>query len=352
MVPVHTQTRKEIEDNRILVRVSPGHPCLSMSPYATMIEINKFLNEKLVREIQITKTGFAICPISALVQEVLYSRMSDSESFLSTKGICKVEKPTNHSAYLLSGIPRTYAGFNGNRVETFEITARTISEALRDLTNVAPIDVIESRRSSSSQYLAQKERVVLYPAGSSPSRYIPLFGVRVHIKLFPRRIKIPQCGNCFGWHNERTCSRITRGRLCGSTQYIESEHTSCTPGVAHNCPHRFVNCHGPHPADSLECLVRPGKNHRMPSKAEISKIRQAASAARLRLKIMHCDMISKKQKTPAPVDSVMDMNVPASTPPTMRRLFTESPAPTKNRFAALGILTKDKCDTSSTNAFE
>ena len=49
-----------------------------------------------------------------------------------------------------------------------------------------------------------------------------------------------------------------------------------------------MNCHGPHTADSLECLIRPGKDNKLPTKAQIVQIRKAATAARLRLKTAHC----------------------------------------------------------------
>lgn len=49
-----------------------------------------------------------------------------------------------------------------------------------------------------------------------------------------------------------------------------------------------MNCHGPHPTDSLECLIRPRKDNSLPNKAQITQIRKAASAARLRLKTAHC----------------------------------------------------------------
>ncbi|KAI1005574.1 hypothetical protein K3495_g2638 [Podosphaera aphanis] len=72
-----------------------------MSPYAVMLQLNSFLKEKLVSEIQTTKTGFAICPTSSAAQEALIVRMGEIETYLSTRGQCKVEKPTNHKAYLL-----------------------------------------------------------------------------------------------------------------------------------------------------------------------------------------------------------------------------------------------------------
>ncbi|KHJ34831.1 hypothetical protein EV44_g4245 [Erysiphe necator] len=93
------------QDNRLFVRVPPGHTALKMSPYAVMLDLNSFLKETLIREIQVIKTGFAICPTSITARDILYSRTEEIEAYLSTQGQCKVEKPTKPKAYLLSGIP-------------------------------------------------------------------------------------------------------------------------------------------------------------------------------------------------------------------------------------------------------
>ncbi|KAI0998053.1 hypothetical protein K3495_g10136 [Podosphaera aphanis] len=101
---------------------------------------------------------------------------------------CKVEKPTNHKAYLLSGVPRSYAGYNGPEIELVEITAPAISEALLDLTNVVPINVLEPRNASKAEFAARKDRIVLYPEASSPlSRNLSLFGIRIQAKFLPNR---------------------------------------------------------------------------------------------------------------------------------------------------------------------
>ncbi|KAI0991974.1 hypothetical protein K3495_g16212, partial [Podosphaera aphanis] len=159
------QPPKQVEDNRLLVRVAAGHPALSMSPFAVMQQINTFLGEKWVREVQHTKTGFAICPAHTAAQENLSNRIDDIQTFLSTSGECKVEKPCEHAAYRLSGVPRSYAGYNvsTNSIEMVEITASILTEALTDLTNVAPINVLESRSTSSSDFYPQKSWIVLYP---------------------------------------------------------------------------------------------------------------------------------------------------------------------------------------------
>lgn len=154
-----------------------------------MLQFNGFLKEKLIREVQITKTGFAICLFSLAAQETLFSRKSELESFLLTKGDCKVEKPTNHLACLLIGITPLYAGYNGNSIEGVTITVPLISEALRDISDIAPINIIECKYPNMSEHIYNKNWVALYPEGFLLPKMIPLFGVHVQTKLLPKSSK-------------------------------------------------------------------------------------------------------------------------------------------------------------------
>ncbi|POS83539.1 hypothetical protein EPUL_005161 [Erysiphe pulchra] len=319
------------EENRLLVRISPGHPALSSSPYAIMLELNAILEEKLVKEIQIIKTGFAICPVSLEAQEKLVSRMGEIEASLSNRGQCKVEKPGQHVAYRLSCVPRNYTILSGNSLEMKEITATVVSEALTDLTNISPINVLESRGSANIEYISPlKSWIVIYPKGSTLSSVLSLFGVRVTAKILPQRFRTPQCGRCFGWHNERACSRLPRCRICASTNHVESGHTSCDPSRDHFCPPKCANCHGPHTADSLECLIRPNKNNKLPSKVQISEFRKAAAAVKLRLRAAYCENIESHAMT-----ATQDIN----------DLLSEYPSTSGGKFAALA---PDSLDVNST----
>ncbi|KAF5180129.1 Endonuclease/reverse transcriptase protein, partial [Thalictrum thalictroides] len=329
-------TKNNQEDNRLLVRVSTGHPALSMSPYAVLQQLNNYLKENLVREIQNIKTGFAICPASSTAQEKLHARMGEIESFLSTQGECKVEKPETYQAFRLSGVPRAFTGFNGSTMTSTEITEDMVSKALTELTNVVPVKTLPSQNILSNEFSAQRNWIVLYPKGLSLPRSLPLFGVRVSTKLLPKRSRTPQCGKCFGWHNERSCARSPRCRICSSSKHVENDHITCDPSRPHDCPPKCANCHGPHPADSLECLIRPRKDNTLPNKAQITQIRHAAAAARLRLKTAHCGTLGSKDTTPPPTSE--DNLIPPSTSPQISSLFTKSPSPTRNGFQAqLGL---------------
>ncbi|KAI0998686.1 hypothetical protein K3495_g9510 [Podosphaera aphanis] len=169
-----------------------------VQPKSTPEDNRLLVRKKLVREVQSTKTEFVICPVSTEAQEKLIARMGEIEASLCARGQCKVEKPGQHAAYRLSGIPRSYAVFNGSTVELKQFDASVVADALTDLTNVPPISVLESRGSDNSDLSPKKNWTVLYPKGPTLSKILPLFGVRIPAKILPPRSRTPQCGLCFG----------------------------------------------------------------------------------------------------------------------------------------------------------
>jgi hypothetical protein len=93
-----------------------------------------------------------------------------------------------------------------------------------------------------------------------------------------RRTKIMQCNQCWKWHNTRSCARQARCRLCGSTQHTEVNHTNrCNTQPPHTCPPRCLHCHGPHPADHEQCLLRPNKTGTRHTKLQQAEIRRTGS---------------------------------------------------------------------------
>ena len=160
--------------------------------------LNEFQKEKMIREVQTTKNGVAIFPASIPAQEALINRMDALESYLSTHGNRKVKKLTNHAAYLLTSIPRSYIGFNGISVENIPIKALSVAEALMGLANIQLINVFEPQGSNTAQFSHHKDWTALYPEGSILARKLPLFGVYVPAKKLIKKTKMPQCEWCFG----------------------------------------------------------------------------------------------------------------------------------------------------------
>ena len=156
---------------------------------------------------------------------------------------------------------------------------------------------LQPQVSNTAQFSHHQDWIALYLEGSLLARKLPLFGVYVPDKKLTEKTKRPQCGRCFGWHNERTCVWSPRCRLCGSTQHLGNEYISCEPTRPHDYPPRCINCLDPHPTDGLECLFRPKKDNSDPSKSEATRIRKMASAFRLRIEAAHRSIISTQTPT-------------------------------------------------------
>ncbi|KAI0994800.1 hypothetical protein K3495_g13381, partial [Podosphaera aphanis] len=116
---------------------------------------------------------------------------------------------------------------------------------------------------------------------------------------------------------------------------------SYDPSRNHLCPPKCVNCHGPHPADFLECLVRPRKDNTLPTRSQLSEIRKAAAAARLRLKAAHCGIMNVQAETAAPANNEAIQSRP-QTPPTIRGLFAEKSSTTGGKYAVLAQESYDR----------
>ena len=88
-----------------------------------------------------------------------------------------------------------------------------------------------------------------------------------------------QCSRCWNWHNARCCARPPKCRLCGSSEHLEEgHHNRCDTPSPHQCPPRCLHCHGPHPADSPMCLLRPGQGRTALTKGQKLEIRKSCFA--------------------------------------------------------------------------
>lgn len=58
-------------------------------------------------------------------------------TYLSSKGLHKVEKSESINAHRIPGVPQSYTGYKTTLAEITKITVADISETFRDLTNIA-----------------------------------------------------------------------------------------------------------------------------------------------------------------------------------------------------------------------
>jgi hypothetical protein len=90
--PKKTLARSTPLDNRLFVRLPSNHVLRSVSTYSIQRGLNQALERKLVKEIQTTRTGFALCPISPESTDSLEALIPQITALFSKKGPCVVEK--------------------------------------------------------------------------------------------------------------------------------------------------------------------------------------------------------------------------------------------------------------------
>lgn len=307
-------------DNRLFVRLPAGHQARLLSSYIILSQLRSSLGEegKQIKEVQAIRTGFALQPSSTETNtESLFPAIT---KFFGPDSY--IEKANNWQSYRISSIPRSITTFDGlGQLCQEEISPRLMLTALAEATATTPAAAIQTKSSLSTPYSYATDWIVRFPENTPLlPRNLSILGVRASARLLPTRINIIQCDRCFQWHNKRSCARPARCRLCGSTEHPEDKHLNCNP-EPHQCPPRCLHCHGPHPADSPECLLRPTPKGNKLTKQQIAQIRQTCAKARL---AASSSAGCSKAKPPSSSDLIGATPTRSSTPPP--RMVSEPPA--------------------------
>lgn len=290
-------------DSRLFVRLPATHQARPFPGYAILTQLRASLGDAgcYLREVQAVKTGFALCPSSPSDLPALEACIPAITSFFGKDS--HVEKASNWTSYRITNVPRSITVISDlAEVTTSPITPEILLTAIAEAIGATPAAASQTTSSIANPHDYSSSWIVRFP-NDIPSlpRSLLLFGARTAIRLLPVKTTTIQCSRCFQWHNRRSCARPARCRLCGSTGHNEANHPICS-STPHDCPSRCLHCHGPHAADSLECLLRPRPNASPLSKAQKTQIRQTCAEARLRI----CNSAGCSLKTATEATAVTD----------------------------------------------
>jgi hypothetical protein len=267
-------------DNRLFVRLPEDHHARGMDGYAILSGLRAQLGTDagLLKEVQVTKTGFALCPASPDALKTLEARKDSLKGFFRD---CHIERGSRWVSYRVTNVPRKVGQIlDDGSYGLVPVHAQAVVKEVTEATGIPPVAAVETRFSASNPALPFTSWFVNFPEGTTATipRQLRLFGASTTARHLPRKTSVVQCTRCWMWHNARSCARPPRCRQCGSTEHQEGHHPNrCDAAPPHLCPPRCLHCHGPHPADAADCLLRP-KAGRSFTKLQKSEVRSTGSA--------------------------------------------------------------------------
>lgn len=301
-------------ETRLFVRLAPEHKARKAGGFAILCALRDKLGEqgRLLKEVQPTKTGYALCTGSL---EGLAALETHAELITQSFGDCKVERQDKWTTYRLDNVPRTVRLLSGLQ----QVLGSTLRTSITDSINQTPTQVVETAQSAQSHLPSTSWFVSFRTESHTPlPKTLRILGVSVTASIMLYKPKTVQCSRCYHWHNTRSCVRTQRCRICGSSNHSEEEHTTrCSASTPHTCPPRCLHCGGPHTATDPNCLLR--LTYRGPkTKSQRLVITETMKAARKRA------CVAAKCSWKGPQDTQMREPSPKSNTPIRAR----SPEPT------------------------
>lgn len=246
-------------DTRLFVRLGPEHPARVAGSFAILTGLKNSLGEHahLLKEVLSVNSGFALCADST---DSLAALEQHTEKMTKVISNCKIERQAPWTTYRIDNIPRSVRILDkSGNIQNEQVTDCILGEAIHDVTGQTLVRAVETRVSAEKGLYNTSWSVNFLTDSHQPiPRSLRILGTTVNPHLVIFKPKTIQCTNCFQWHNTRSCSRRAHCRICGSNNHTEDKHTSsCAAIPPHQCPAKCVHCGGPHPADNLNCPLRP-----------------------------------------------------------------------------------------------
>lgn len=187
--PKKTPPKETTPDNRLFVRLPNSHAARDMQGYAVLTSLRANLGSDgpLLKDVQTTKTGFALCPTTPNALEALETRKDIITGFF---GQCLVERSPHWVSYRVTNVPRHVGQITDEYKQTLVLVdAQAIAQAVLEATQLAPALVTETTYSISNPALPYLYWFVNFPEGTSTTipRQLRLFGTVATATYLPRK---------------------------------------------------------------------------------------------------------------------------------------------------------------------
>lgn len=254
---------------RIFLRLPADHRARTASPHATLAHLRQLPDHQIalgIKEVQRVPSGLALHPLGLAETAQIFSRKSTIESAIPG---ATAEIEQEWEVYALPNVPRNYRTYTG---ELAPIDRDSVREEFTRQTGLQPHRFYAPGKNPDSNTF-----IMMLP--KDPNHKVPtrvtLFGQSVAVKFKPRQARVTQCRRCWGFHNPLKCTRKPRCRICSASEHQEDGHQAGLPPQP-----RCTNCLGKHPADQLDCPLRPSLHQgvlQRPTKVQVRAFRRTGS---------------------------------------------------------------------------
>lgn len=232
-------------DRRVMIRLRIGHPARQLDDYAIREKIRSVVPDPtLVQDLWKANSGITVlAPTPAKGASLIQHSKPISVALDATR----VGIQQDWTTFVVGLISKQLQTDTVIHIDINHIRAEIASFV--DTTHICHL----KWTNKSLQSLTKGYVRVLVPSTKAPSfpTHLRLFGRPALVNRIKRKISIPVCVRCYGYHNTRTCARPLRCLGCGAL---------CHDGAC-TTPTRCLNCLRPHPATDLNCFARPKLEH-------------------------------------------------------------------------------------------
>jgi hypothetical protein len=130
-------------ETRLFVRVGTLHRIRQHGSYAILQSLKGVLgtDAPVLKEIQATKTGFALCIYSLADLETLERQSGQLASAIQD---CKIERQTKWTTYRIDNVPRIIQTLDGLCI----VNPNMLFKEIREATQQAPVQIVQTTQST------------------------------------------------------------------------------------------------------------------------------------------------------------------------------------------------------------
>ncbi|EED19003.1 hypothetical protein TSTA_023380 [Talaromyces stipitatus ATCC 10500] len=141
--------KQPLPDNWLFVRLPADHAARKIEAYAIYSSLRSQLNSNssALKEVQATKTGFALCPSSP---EALLTLKAQKEIISAFFVNCQIEHSSRWVLYRVTNVPRKVGQILDSQYSLIPVNPTLLSSEISETTRLKPISISETATSAAN----------------------------------------------------------------------------------------------------------------------------------------------------------------------------------------------------------